>query len=273
MNRIVLAMVIGAAPIAAAAHVVLAPTTVAPGAEYAGAFKIGHGCSGSATVALKVEVPGSLRVAAPAKAGWRMAVVRAVSLGGGGVPPVRTITWRGRLAADQTESFPIVFVAPEKDGPIYFKAIQSCETGEARWVEIATAAQSRRDLKFPAPVLEVTANPAPEAASTPNGARPPSEVQVVDGALRTAGGLPLYTFNFDTMVGMSHCEGECSVKRPPLEAEDDAKPHGPWTVIGRADGSLQWAYKSKPLYSFTGDKPGGPPTGTGEGSNWSIARY
>ena len=57
MKRLVIATLAGALPVLAPAHVALVSGTVTPGAEYAGAFKVGHGCSGSATVALKVEIP------------------------------------------------------------------------------------------------------------------------------------------------------------------------------------------------------------------------
>lgn len=254
----------------AAAQVVLTPATVAPGTEYLGALKVGHGCSGSATVALKVEFPKGVLAGVTPKPGWRIAVVRALSLGGGKTPPIRTVTWRGKLAAHEAESFPIAFKAPTLEGPLYFPAVQTCETGEARWVEIPTAAQSRHDLKFPAPMLKVTSAAEPATAAP---AETPNEVKVVDGALRSASGLPLYTFNFDTMVGMSHCFGECVAKRPPLIAPANAQAAGDWSVIERGDDTRQWAYRTKPLYSFTGDKPGGPATGVGPGSNWSIARY
>lgn len=255
----------------AAAHVVFSPPTVAPGAEYVGALKVGHGCSGSPTVALKVEVPRGVVAAVTPKPGWRIAVVRAVSLGGGKTPPIRTVTWRGRLAADAADTFPIAFQAPSVEGPLYFPVIQTCETGEVRWTGIPAASQSLRELKFPAPVLRVKAAIGPEGAAV--APEVPNEVKVVDGALRSASGLPLYTFNFDTMVGMSHCFGECVAKRPPLLAPANAKGDGDWTVIERGDDTRQWAYKTKPLYTFTGDTPGGPPTGVGPGSNWSVARY
>jgi predicted lipoprotein with Yx(FWY)xxD motif/uncharacterized protein YcnI len=260
-------------PIGAAAHVVLTPSVVAPGAEYAGALRIGHGCSGSATVALSVEVPSQMKARAAPKAGWRIEVVEAAPTG----PGKTIITWRGRLPADRPDSFPIALTAPTSEAPVYLASIQTCEVGEARWVEIPAVGQTRHDLKFPAPVLDVSSHPPPPPAvvskDAPAKDTPPRGVKIVDGVLRTEKGLPLYTFNFDTMVGMSHCEGECSVKRPPLEADQDASDHGQWGVIGRADGSRQWTYRTRPLYTFTGDTPGGPPTGAGSDTNWRVATY
>jgi predicted lipoprotein with Yx(FWY)xxD motif len=97
----------------------------------------------------------------------------------------------------------------------------------------------------------------------------PAGVHTANGALADASGKPLYTFVMDTMVGMSHCSGKCAVAWPPLAAAADAKPMGDWTVITREDGSLQWAYHDKPLYTFVKDTAGQP--GTGEGQNWKLA--
>ena len=39
------------------------------------------------------------------------------------------------------------------------------------------------------------------------------------------------------------------------------KDAGDWTVVTRDDGSKQWAYKGKPLYTFFRDTAGQPATG------------
>lgn len=78
----------------------------------------------------------------------------------------------------------------------------------------------------------------------------PAEVQVVAGAFRTRpGGQPLYVYRNDTMFGMSHCEGACAAAWPPLLATPQAQPSPDWTLITRQDGSKQWAYRDKPLYT------------------------
>lgn len=78
----------------------------------------------------------------------------------------------------------------------------------------------------------------------------PKEVQVKGGAFYSApGNEPLYIYRNDTMFGMSHCEGACAAAWPPLLASPQAQPSEDWTLITRADGSKQWAYKDKPLYT------------------------
>ena len=88
--------------------------------------------------------------------------------------------------------------------------------------------------------------------------------------LADAKGMTLYTSDKD-MKGMSTCTGQCAMNWPPLAAAADAKPMGEWTVITRDDGSKQWAYKGKPLYTFVKDTKPGDTTGDGAGKgNWHL---
>lgn len=99
----------------------------------------------------------------------------------------------------------------------------------------------------------------------------PAEVKMTDGGLTDASGKALYTYDNDTMKGMSHCVGACAAAWPPLVAPGDAKASGDWTIVMREDGKHQWAYKNKPLYYFARDKAGQPPAG-GAIANWKIAK-
>lgn len=67
--------------------------------------------------------------------------------------------------------------------------------------------------------------------------------------LADAKGMTLYTFDKD-MKGMSVCADKCAQNWPPLAATADAKPMGDWTIVDRQDGTKQWAYKGKSLYTF-----------------------
>jgi predicted lipoprotein with Yx(FWY)xxD motif len=99
----------------------------------------------------------------------------------------------------------------------------------------------------------------------------PSGVKMANGAMADPSGKALYTFDNDTMKGMSHCTGRCEAAWPPLKADDAAKPMGDWSIISRDDGSKQWAYKDKPLYTFAKDEAGKPGTGEGAGP-WKLAK-
>lgn len=75
-----------------------------------------------------------------------------------------------------------------------------------------------------------------------------------------AKGMALYTFDKDTGV-KSLCNGKCAVEWPPLAVAIGGVASGDWTIITRDDGTMQWALKGKPLYTFLDDKKPGQATG------------
>ena len=75
-----------------------------------------------------------------------------------------------------------------------------------------------------------------------------------------AKGMTLYSFEKDA-AGKSNCNGECAVEWPPLAAAADSKATGDWTIVTRDDGSIMWAFKGQPLYTFVDDKKAGDVTG------------
>jgi periplasmic copper chaperone A len=157
----------------AAAHVVLSTPEARPNAYYVGEFRVSHGCGESPTVAFRVEIPDGVSVARPQpKPGWQIEIERTP------LPaPVRTeygevtervsaVTWRGLLPTDQFDQFALLMKLPNRAGPIYFRALQTCEQGGRAWVEIPAAGQDAHDLENPAPVLNArrraAAAPAPQ---------------------------------------------------------------------------------------------------------------
>jgi predicted lipoprotein with Yx(FWY)xxD motif len=91
-------------------------------------------------------------------------------------------------------------------------------------------------------------------------------------ALVDAKGMTLYVFDKDA-GGKSACNGPCATNWPPVMAGADAKASGDWTVVTRDDGSKQWAYKSKPLYTWAKDTKAGDVTGDGFNNNtWHVAQ-
>jgi predicted lipoprotein with Yx(FWY)xxD motif len=100
----------------------------------------------------------------------------------------------------------------------------------------------------------------------------PTGVKSMGGMLTDGKGMTLYTFDKDTEAGKSACSGPCLAAWPALVAPADAKPMGEWTVITRDDGTKQWAYKGKPLYTFVHDTKAGEMTGDGKGNVWHTAK-
>ncbi|MDH4568188.1 hypothetical protein E8E95_16005 [Pseudomonas sp. BN414] len=92
-----------------------------------------------------------------------------------------------------------------------------------------------------------------------------------DGMLVDAKGMTLYTYDKDS-DGKSACNGQCAENWPPLMADASAKADGEWSVVKRDDGSMQWAYDGKPLYTFVMDKKAGEVTGDGKMGVWHVAK-
>ncbi len=84
-------------------------------------------------------------------------------------------------------------------------------------------------------------------------------------------GMTLYTYDKDA-DGKSVCNGPCAANWPPLMASADAKADGSYAVITRDDGSRQWTYKGKPLYTWVKDTKPGDVNGDGVANNaWHAA--
>ena len=82
--------------------------------------------------------------------------------------------------------------------------------------------------------------------------------------LVNAKGMTLYVFDQDT-GGRSHCTADCARTWHPLLAPEGATASGSWSVISRAGGTKQWAYKGKPLYTYARDREAGDVSGDGVG--------
>jgi hypothetical protein len=80
--------------------------------------------------------------------------------------------------------------------------------------------------------------------------------------------LPLYIFEGDE-PGKSNCDAVCAAVWPIVRAPENATPTGEWTVVRRADGRKQWAYKGKPVYTFYYDRPY-EPKGAGRVAGWWL---
>ena len=97
-------------------------------------------------------------------------------------------------------------------------------------------------------------------------------VKFSDGVMVDSAGMTLYTYTKDGVgTGRSVCNGKCAVNWPPLMASGDP-PSAAWQIVTRDDGSRQWAYQGKPLYTWIKDTKPGDKTGDGVNNVWKIAR-
>lgn len=105
---------------------------------------------------------------------------------------------------------------------------------------------------------------------------PPPGIKIVETAKGKIwadhAGMTLYVFDRDPATGSaSRCNGPCAENWPPSVAAGDAKPGGGFSPFQRDDGSYQWAYKGKPLYTWTKDQKTGDVTGEGVNNVWRVA--
>ncbi|SFS83616.1 YcnI family protein [Brevundimonas viscosa] len=144
-NALLLAGLVGLIAGPAAAHPVFAEKEAIAGGHWAGELRLGHGCDGSPTTSLRVEMPEALLVVrAQPKPGWTVAIERAPLAqpvaGEGGrmiTERVTAVTWTGRLTDDQFDVFGLAAKLPDTAGPLAFDVIQTCESGVVAWNETA----------------------------------------------------------------------------------------------------------------------------------------
>lgn len=141
---------------AAQAHVVLEYQVAPASASYKATFKVGHGCGGSPTRQLVVDIPAAMQGARPMrKPGWRIELERAP-----GNEKVARVTWtaltpQDDVPADFYDEFVLVAHTPAEAGPVYWPVAQVCEQGRSDWVEIPGPGQKLSELKSPAALLQV----------------------------------------------------------------------------------------------------------------------
>jgi hypothetical protein len=159
-----------------AAHVVLDQPSAAAGSSTKAALRVSHGCEGAPTTGVAVQVPAGFQGAKPQpKAGWTLAVRREklatpyTSHGKTVTEDVVDIRWtaasrEAALPDGQFDEFVLMGHLPDAAGPLWFKVLQTCETGQNDWSQVPAAGTSTKGLKSPAALLEVLpAVPAPHA--------------------------------------------------------------------------------------------------------------
>jgi uncharacterized protein YcnI len=184
----------------ASAHPGLETREAPVGAPYKAVVKIPHGCDGSATIKVRVQIPeGVIGVKPMLKPGWTIQTVRGpyaktyphyhgAKLSEG----VKELIWTGKLPDDHFDEFVFSgFLADTLTAgtTLYFPTVQDCEKGSAKWIEVPAPGQDAHQLASPAPGLRLLPGrqkvaatgatykvgalviEAPWARATPRGAR------------------------------------------------------------------------------------------------------
>ena len=157
----------------AGAHVVLDQPQAPAGSADPASLRVTHGCDGSPTHTVTVQVPAGLHGAKPQpKAGWALTVRKAplaqpyTSHGRTVTDDVVEVRWQARSRAAWLDNawfdtFSLRGQLPAEPGPLWFRVQQLCETGQIDWAEVPAGGSSTQGLKSPAALLQVVpAQPA-----------------------------------------------------------------------------------------------------------------
>ncbi|WP_309068685.1 YcnI family protein [Microbacterium sp.] len=153
-----------AAPLAASAHVTVTPDAPVAGGYDVLTFAFGHGCDGSPTTALRIDMPDGLDSVTPTIApGWAIDVERDAS---NGLVTQVTYTADEPVADDRRATIELgVKYAEDAEETLAFPVEQVCVDGATSWSEIAADGEDPHALDHPAPTVALG-----EAASTGHGA-------------------------------------------------------------------------------------------------------
>jgi periplasmic copper chaperone A len=152
----------------ASAHVFLEGKQAAIGADYKAVFVVPHGCAGSATIKLRVQIPeGVIATEAKPVDGWTIDTVKGKfaseydAKGAKVSEGIKEVAWSGGKLPDKTrQDFVIETYLTDSLKPnttLYFPVVQECEQGVSRWIEIPPeGAAHAHEGKWPAPGVKLT---------------------------------------------------------------------------------------------------------------------
>ncbi len=83
--------------------------------------------------------------------------------------------------------------------------------------------------------------------------------------------MSLYKYDED-QIGVSNCNGECATIWIPALLDAGTKLGENYSLVKRADGTMQAAFRGMPLYLFVKDRNPGDIYGDGVNGVWHLAR-
>jgi uncharacterized protein YcnI len=150
----------------AGAHVTATPSTAAAGAYTVVTFSVGHGCEGSPTTRIEIQVPESVLAVTPTRNPYYEVEKTMVDLdepvadahGNEVTERVGSIVYTADtpLPEGQRDTFELSFQLPDAEGEMLtFPTVQTCQEGETGWVEVPAEGQDADELDSPAPGFEI----------------------------------------------------------------------------------------------------------------------
>jgi len=156
--------VIAAAP--AQAHVSGTPSDASAGAFTVLTMSVPHGCDGSPTTKVEIQMPESVLSVTPTRNSFYDVestigqLDEPVTDAHGNEVTERTstvvYTANTPLPEGQRDTFELSFQVPDAEGEtLAFPTVQTCEQGETGWVELPEEGQDPEELEHPAPIFEI----------------------------------------------------------------------------------------------------------------------
>jgi uncharacterized protein YcnI len=150
----------------ASAHITLENREATIGSSYKAVFAVPHGCAGSATIKIRIQIPEGVIAAKPMpKPGWNVEAIKGkysadYDFHGGKLSEgVKEVVWSGgKLPDDEYDEFVIsTFLTGglKPNTTLYFPVVQECEQGVSRWIDIPPDAAHAHDTKSPAPGVKL----------------------------------------------------------------------------------------------------------------------
>lgn len=150
----------------ASAHVTATPTETAAGAYTVATFSVGHGCEGSPTTSVAIQLPDSVYAVTPTRNPYYTVEKQMETLdepitdahGNEVTERVAQVVYTAEtpLPDGQRDTFELSFQIPADAAgqTVTFPAIQTCEQGETAWTEVAE--EGAEEPEHPAPAFAVT---------------------------------------------------------------------------------------------------------------------
>lgn len=163
-----LALTLGGAA-AAQAHVTVNADTAEAGAYSVLTVSVPHGCDGSATTKVAIQIPDGINAVTPTRNSFytvektmeQLEMPITDSHGNEVTERVAEVVYTAStpLPADQRDVFELSLQLPEDAAgeTLYFPTVQTCEQGESAWVQIPADGQDPHELELPSPAVEVLA--------------------------------------------------------------------------------------------------------------------
>ncbi|WP_109508699.1 YcnI family protein [Nocardioides speluncae] len=156
------------------AHVTITPSETAAGAYTVLTVSVPHGCDGSPTTKVAIQIPEPILSVTPTRNSFWTESIQMKKLatpvqdahGNEVTERVATVTYTAKspLPDGVRDTFELSLQLPETAGEtLAFPTIQTCTKGQTGWTEVAADGGNAEELEHPAPVFVVTEADADDA--------------------------------------------------------------------------------------------------------------